>query len=94
MQNASAEIEKAYSCQARRCVYRPKLCNFEYGDAADPVTEDEWKMLALVARYRPTRSMATGRLVSGQFRCYACMKKKSIIDHRKNEVFSMHSSNC
>ena len=27
--------------------------------------------------------MATGRIVSGQFRCDACMKNKSIIDHRK-----------
>ena len=69
--------------KARRCEYRPKSCNFEYGDAADPFIEDEWKMLALVARYRPTCSMDTGRLVSGQFRFDSCMKKKSIIDHRK-----------
>ena len=60
----------------------PKLCTFEYGDAADPFIEDELKMLALVARYRPTCSMATCRLVSCQIRCDACMEKKSIIDHR------------
>ena len=40
-----------YSCQAQR------LLNFEYGDAADTFIEDEWKMLALVARYRPTCSI-------------------------------------
>ena len=35
----------------RMSVYRPKLCNFENGDTADPFIEDEWNMLALVARY-------------------------------------------
>ena len=68
-------MENAYSCQTRRFVYRPILCNFEYGDAADLLIEDEWKMLTLVARYGPMCSMATGRLVSGQFRCDACMKR-------------------
>ena len=37
--------------------YRPKLCNFENGDAADPFIEDGCKILALVARYRPTCSV-------------------------------------
>ena len=47
MQNVSAEIEKPIVAK-REDVCRPKLCNFEYGDAADPFTEDEWKMLTLV----------------------------------------------
>ena len=48
---------------------------FEYDDAVHPFIEDEWEIMALVAQYRPTCGMATGRLVSGQFRCDACMKK-------------------
>ena len=69
----SIQLTSAKMC---RGLYRPALCNVEYGDAADTFIEDEWKMLALVARYRPTCSKATGRLVSGQFRCDACMKKE------------------
>ena len=66
-------------------VYTPKLFNFDYGDAENPFTEDEWQMLALVAQYRHTCSMAAGRFVSSQlFRCDACMKNKSIIDHCSN----------
>ena len=52
------------------------------GDAADSFIADEWKMVAFVARYKPTCSIATSRLVRGQFGCDACMKKKSIIYHR------------
>ena len=80
VQKASAEIEKA-TVAKREDVYRPKLCNFEYGDAADPFNEDECKMLELVAQHRHTCSTAAGRFVSGQSRCDACMKNKSIIDH-------------
>ena len=47
VQKASAETEKAYSCQARRYVYRPILCNFEYGDAADQFSEDEWENIGI-----------------------------------------------
>ena len=50
MQKASAEMEKP-TVAKREDVYRPKLCNCEYGDAADPFIEDEWKSLALVAQY-------------------------------------------
>ena len=74
VQKASAEMKKPTVAKREDVYnYRPILCNFEYGDAADTFIEDEWNMLVMVARYRPTCSMPTGRLVIGQFRCDACM---------------------
>ena len=86
VQKTSAEIEKVSSFPARSCTYIYICINWVMfsinGDAADPFIEDEWKMRASVARHdRHACSMATGRLVSGQFRCDAYMNKKYIIDH-------------
>ena len=84
IKKTSAEIDKVYSFQARRCISICINCVILSinGDAADPFNEDEWKMRALVTRHdRHACSMATVRLVCGQFRCDACMNNKYIIDH-------------